>query len=93
MTAWREQRILEAFFGPVLETPSYVSKDGHQWDANQRASAERAGGGDGASYISRAEPLPIFAWPKWLFWSILAPCAAALAAPGVMRRATARSDR
>jgi hypothetical protein len=39
--ARRENRILEEFFAPVLDAPSYVSKSGHRWPPEQRADAER----------------------------------------------------
>lgn len=37
--AWRENRILEQFFAPVLDTPTYASKQGNRWPAEQRADA------------------------------------------------------
>lgn len=40
-TAWRENLILEAFYAPVLDTPSFISKDGHRWHPDHRADAER----------------------------------------------------
>src|SRR5262249_57312308 len=36
-TAWRENRILEAFFAPVLDTPSYPSLMPARWPVQQRA--------------------------------------------------------
>jgi hypothetical protein len=77
-TAWKENRILEEFFTPVLDTPSYVSATGHRWHPDQRATAERAAAGADAPYVSRAEPLPLFTWPKALFWSAVAVLAVAL---------------
>ena len=38
-TAWRENRILEQFFAPVLDTPTYASKLGNRWPGEQRADA------------------------------------------------------
>lgn len=40
-TAWRENVILEAFYAPVLDTPSHISMDGHRWHPDHRADAER----------------------------------------------------
>ena len=40
VAAWRENRILEKYYGPVLDTPSYVSRTGHRWSPGQRADAE-----------------------------------------------------
>ncbi len=38
--AWHENLILERFYAPVLDTPSYVSRTGHRWPPEQRADAE-----------------------------------------------------
>jgi hypothetical protein len=65
--AWEENRILEAFFLPVLTTPSYYGKSGFQWPAAQRADAQIRAGGPRA-YVSDAEPYAIHTWPKWIFW-------------------------
>ena len=47
MTAWRENRILEAFYAPVLDTPTYASKLGNRWPGEQRAdAASRSVGAD-----------------------------------------------
>ena len=60
LTAWRENRILERFFAPVLDTPSYVSRGGHRWSVEQRADAgRRVAGRDAAPFSSRAFPYPI----------------------------------
>lgn len=40
-TAWRENLILEAFYAPVLDTPSHISPTGHRWHPDHRADAER----------------------------------------------------
>jgi hypothetical protein len=46
-TAWRENRILEQFYAPVLDTPTYASKLGNRWPGEQRAeAAARAAGAD-----------------------------------------------
>jgi len=68
-TAWRENRILERFFAPVLDTPSYVAPAGHRWPAAQRADAERrVAGRDAEGFASRAFPYPIYTWPPWALW-------------------------
>ncbi len=68
-TAWSENRILEAFYAPVLDTPSYVSATGHRWAPAQRAEAEAAAAGDRAPFESQAEPYPIYTFPRWWLWS------------------------
>lgn len=71
-TAWRENEILEKYYAPVLDTPSYVSRTGHRWPPEQRADAEaRAGVPGGAAYVSRAYPYPLFTWPRPLFWGLV----------------------
>jgi VanZ family protein len=81
-TAWSENRILEEFFAPVLDTPSYVSKTGHRWPPDQRAEAQGAAGGGDSQYVSRAEPRPILVWPKTTFWLTGLAVAAALTVVG-----------
>ena len=90
LTAWRENLILERFFAPVLDTPSYVSPGGHRWSVEQRADAgRRVAGRDAAPFSSRAFPYPIQTWSPVVVWSIALAIAAALTMAG--RRAAARS--
>jgi len=74
-TAWSENRILEQYFAPVLDTPSYVSKTGHRWSPEQRADAERRANlpqGQPSTFISHAQdPFPIFVWPRITYWLIV----------------------
>ena len=70
--AWRENRILEAFYAPVLDPPSYVSRAGFRWPAAQRVDTERRAQDDGRPYRSEAEPYRIYVWPKSTFWMALA---------------------
>ncbi len=72
--AWMENLILEKYYAPVLDTPSYVSRTGHRWSAEQRASIEARAHAD-SSYVSQANPYPIYAWSRWIFW-LLASAAA-----------------
>ena len=66
--AWKENRILEKYYEPVLDTPSYVSRTGHRWSSEQRADvSSRASGTDGG-YVSAANPYPIYAWSRGWFW-------------------------
>jgi VanZ family protein len=66
--AWWENRILEAYFEPVLDTPSHVSRVGHRWPAEQRAAARLAGERGPSPYVSDAEPYSLYVWPKTMFW-------------------------
>jgi hypothetical protein len=75
--AWSENLILEAFYAPVLDAPSYVSKTGHRWpdaqrsDADQRSRSSRLG----QSYKSMADAGEgkhfIRLWPRPLFWTVV----------------------
>ena len=75
-TAWYENRILEQYFAPVLDTPSYVSKAGHRWSPEQRADAARHVNlplGSASTFVSHAQdPFPIFVWSRTIYWIIVA---------------------
>jgi hypothetical protein len=70
-TAWRENQILERFFAPVLDTPSYVSATGHRWPSDQRRDAERRAGDSARPYESNAEPRRLFIWSKVVYWTFV----------------------
>ena len=75
-TAWKENWILEKYYAPVLDTPSYVSRTGHRWSPEQRGDVESRAGTTGSAYVSTAHPYPIFAWPPaWLWAGTLASAA------------------
>jgi len=85
--AWRENLILERFFVPVLDMPTYASPSGNRWPPEQRADiSQRAGGSD--SFVSTAESYPIVVWSGRAFWSVVILVALVLAiAPfGLARR-------
>lgn len=68
--AWHENLILERFFAPVLDTPTYASPDGNRWAPEQRANMEARLDVNVPPFISTANPYPIWVWPRTLFWSI-----------------------
>jgi hypothetical protein len=68
--AWRENRILEKYYAPVLDTPSYVSATGHRWSAEQRADVASRMAASQTPYISAANPYPIYTWRRSLLWGI-----------------------
>lgn len=89
VAAWKENRILETYYAPVLDTPSYVSKTGHRWPAEQRAEAQAAfvhapAAGTSVTYVSQANPSPIYPWPKALFWASVAALICAMAVPAAL---------
>jgi hypothetical protein len=86
-TAWRENLILETYFAPVLDAPSYVSATGHRWQPAQRAEAERRGAAPAstATFMSRAHgAFPIFLWPKRSFWILSGGGVAGLLLAGLL---------
>src|SRR6266542_204823 len=74
--AWNENRILEKYYVPVLDTPSYISRTGHRWSAQQRADVQSRAPVVHAEYVSAANPYPIYAWPRVPFWLVSAGIAA-----------------
>jgi hypothetical protein len=79
--AWGENRILEKFFEPMLDTPTYAGLNGHRWPREQRADAEaRASSYPSSAFVSDAEPYPILVWPHAAFWTVVAAAAATIAA-------------
>lgn len=69
--ARHENLILERYYAPVLDTPSYTSAAGHRWSAAQRLDAESRTGPGFMIYVSDALPYPVATWPKWLYWTIV----------------------
>jgi hypothetical protein len=76
LAARHENLILEKYYTPVLDTPSYVSATGHRWPAAQRAEADAVGSPGFMIYDSDALPYPVFTWPRWLFWFVVGVLAA-----------------
>jgi VanZ like family len=81
--AWRENLILERYFAPVLDTPTYASPQANRWPPEQRADLDRRGGAVAVDFTSAAEPYPIVTWAKGLFWAVALVVAAILAAPAI----------
>jgi hypothetical protein len=70
VTAWRENRILEKFYAPLLDLPAVNA--GYRWPPEQRALiAEAAARAQGVPYVSQAHALPIYApklRPRLVLW-------------------------
>ena len=87
--AWNENLILEKYFSPVLDTPTYEGKAGHRWPVEQRADAAGRAANFAATtpYVSAAYPYRIYTWRKSVFWSaVLAVTAALLIVSAVIAR-------
>lgn len=89
--AWTENRILEEFYAPVLDTPSYTSLTGHRWTAEQRGNAEAAALADPKVIVSAAQPYPIYAVPRWWLWGAAGILGAALVTYGWWPQRTQRT--
>ena len=87
-TSWRENRIVEIFFAPVLDTPNYVSRSGFRWSPIQRANAAAQVRPDAAIDRRPAEPYPLYPWPRTTFWGVIALL---VAAAGVVCLSSERS--
>jgi VanZ family protein len=70
--AWLENRILEKYYDPVLDTPTHEGA-GHRWPAGQRTDAESRGASTTAvgPFVSEAYPSRIYPWSKGLFWAVI----------------------
>ena len=90
--AWLENRILEKYFEPVLDTPTHEGS-GHRWPAEQRADAESrvAATSPPEPYVSGAFPYSIYTWSKRVFWIVSGLAVAAVLTPIFARGSTARS--
>ena len=60
--AWRENLILETFFAPVLDTPSYAGA-GHRWPLEQRTELESRPDLDRTPSVSDEYRYPLLIWP------------------------------
>ena len=78
-TSWRENRILEEFFAPVLDTGS-ASGVGQRWSPEQQADAAAHAGAADRPYASTANPYPIYTWPQSVFWMVTAAVTLAIVA-------------
>jgi len=86
--AWRENVILETFFAPVLDNPTYASQTGLRWPPEQRADAARRTARMVGPYESDAEPYPIYTWRASFFWTGLI----AVAGAGLLGLAVAHDE-
>jgi hypothetical protein len=92
-TRWSENLILEKYFRPVLEFPTYSTPSGARGPPEQRdAMAAKVSTGS-HSYVSSANPYPIYLWSTATFWAGVAALIVMLAAASSLRSAdNQRSD-
>lgn len=62
LTQWRENLILEKYFEPVLDFPTYNTPKGGRWPEEQRRNVGAIAASDARPWVSRANPFPIYAW-------------------------------
>ena len=62
--AWRENRILEQFYAPILDVPTYANLLGHGWSVEQRLEVEAQVGTDRGPAMIDAYPYPLYVWPE-----------------------------
>jgi hypothetical protein len=78
--AWRENLILERFFVPVLDLPTYASPNGNRWPAEQRVNMAAQVDTRAAAFVSTAEAYPIVTWPPTIYWPVVVMIALCLLA-------------
>jgi VanZ like protein len=64
---WKENLILERFFEPVLDFPTYSTPSAARWPRDQRANVEASEASDARVYVSDANPYPIYTWRPRMF--------------------------
>ena len=89
--AWRENRILEKYFAPVLRIVRPDRSPLHALSAEQVAELQ-GGGGVAAPGRSDANPIPIYTWRPDVYWTVVLTVAVAVvlltarAGPGLAAR-------
>ena len=91
--AWHENLILERFFTPVLDSPSYASKMGTRWPPEHRADAETRKMPATTTFVSTAAPRTIYTWPQAVYWPVIGVVALLLMAPALDKRQSAPPPR
>jgi VanZ family protein len=71
LAARHENLILEQYYAPVLDTPSYLSASGHRWPPAQRAQAEQISGPGFMIYESDALDYAVVTWSPTVYWLVI----------------------
>jgi len=91
--AWYENLILERFFAPVLDRPTYAAPEGARWPAEQRVNVQAAVPASTEPFVSTAEAYPILDWPKAIYWPVaIAVAVLLMVLPRAFARPAPRSD-
>ena len=75
--AWRENRILEKYFAPVLRIPTSDGRAAHALSDDQVAGL-RPGSMSAAAGRSDANPIAIYTWRRGAYWTVVLASAAVL---------------
>ena len=62
-TAWRQNRILEKYFVPVLDSPTYAGAGGQRWPDEQRRDAAARLDTSAPPEPGDDYPYPLYLWP------------------------------
>jgi hypothetical protein len=71
LAARHENLILEKYYAPVLDTPSYISATGHRWPEAQRTQAQQIAGPGFMIYESDALDYPVVTWSPAVYWLVI----------------------
>lgn len=66
-TALKENQILETWFAPVLDFPTYLTPETERWSPEQKAAVAEKVVPGAEPFISDASPIPIYTWSRAAF--------------------------
>jgi VanZ family protein len=66
-TAFKENQILETWFAPVLDFPTYLTPETERWPPERKAAVAEEVVPGAEPFISDASPIPIYTWSRAAF--------------------------
>jgi hypothetical protein len=63
-TAFKENQILETWFAPVLDFPTYLTPETERWPPERKAAVAEKVVPGAEPFISDASPIPIYTWNR-----------------------------
>lgn len=75
---WHENLILETYFTPVLDFPGYTTPSGARWPPEQREQVRSTAMPGAGTFVSDANPFPIYTWNALWFGAAVAGALTAL---------------